>query len=106
MASTRRRTSGFNSTPEEETENLETQSLEELLEPVREVIEAEDKAESPVIAPRPFVEEAITTTEDAGPRFLREEVAPTPPPAKVKPPELKPAPKRQPRNVPKFSRLR
>ena len=106
MASTRRRTSGFNSTPKEETENLETQSLEELLEPVQEVIEAEDKAESPVIAPRPFVEEAITPTEDAGPRFLKEEVAPTPPPAKVQPPELKPAPKRQPRNVPKFSRLR
>lgn len=53
---------------------------------------------------KPFVEEMIVPTDDLGPRFVEEPVTPTPEPQKV--PELQPAPKRHPRNVPKFSRTR
>lgn len=106
MASTRRRSSGFNSDSPESNESQETPNLEELFESVKEVIEAEDEAESPVLLPPPvpFVEETIVPTEDFGPRFVEE--PPVEKPKEVKPLELKPAPRRQPRNVPKFSRLR
>jgi len=100
MATTRKRTSGFSSP--EETE--ETPTFDALTESVSEVTEVEEQVEVLATPPKPFVEETIAPTEDLGPRFLEE--APAPEPKKVQPPELKPAPKRQPRNVPKFSRLR
>lgn len=104
MASTRKRSSGFSTDSSESQEVFETQTLDEMLESVEEVIEAENEAESPVILPEPFIEPTIAPTEDLGPRFLE---TPLPEkPKEVKPPELKPAPKRQPRNIPKFSRLR
>lgn len=104
MASTRKRSSGFSTESSDSQEVLETQTFDEMLESVREVIEAEDQADSPVILPEPFVEQTIVPTADPGPRFLENTLPEKP--KEVKPPELKPAPKRRPRNVPKFSRFR
>lgn len=105
MATSRKRSSGFEKSLEEN--SLENPAnLEEMLEPVKEIIEAENEAESPVIYNVPFVEETIVPTPDLGPRFL-EESTPTPEPApSPKTPVLQPPPKRHPRNVPRFSRTR
>ena len=103
MATSRKRSSGFEKSSDEKV--LENPAnFEEMLESVKEIIEAEDEAEPPVIAPTPFVEETIVPTADLGPRFLEEPAPVKPGPKKL--PELKPPPKRQPRNVPRFSRIR
>jgi|Laugresu1bdmlbsd_1035121.scaffolds.fasta_scaffold65096_2 hypothetical protein len=104
MATTRKRSSGFST--ELETENQELPEVTETLEPAEETSEVH--SEEPVIEfkpePAPFVEETIVPLEDLGPRFLETSEVPAPEPKKVT--ELQPQPKRQPRNVPRFSRTR
>jgi hypothetical protein len=95
MTTTRKRSSGFNTTPESETL--------ELSEEIKEVLQGEP---TEVLAPEPapFVEETIVPMEDFASRFTEEPEAPPPQPKKA--PELQPGLKRHPRNVPKFSRTR
>jgi hypothetical protein len=110
MATTRRKTSGFSDLIAETESTEDTTTFEDLLESAQEEPEQEVVAEVPevkpappvAVAPRPFVEEKITPSDDAGPRFAEE----TPPPAPRKAPALEPKPKRHPRNVPRFSRTR
>jgi hypothetical protein len=102
MPTTRKRTSGF--TSDVESEISETLSVEELEVSAEEAEEKEVVPAPELIAPKPFVEETIAPTPDPGPRFVEEVAKPEPEP--VKKPELKPAPRRHPRNVPKFSRSR
>jgi len=102
MATTRKRTSGFSTDTETEEQVLvEATETLEVTEEVQEIIMEEPVAE---VKSEPFVEQTIVPTEDSGPRFL--EVPPAAAPEPKKTPELKPAPKRHPRNVPKFSRSR
>jgi hypothetical protein len=99
MATTRKRSSGFSTGAEENDTNLD-----EIAEIVEE--QAAEKMEEPlpVVTPpsKPFVEETIVPSEDVGPRFVKE-VEPPPAIEKVAP-KLSVAPKRHPRNIPKFSR--
>jgi hypothetical protein len=102
MSTTRKRTSGF--TSDTDSEVLETLSVEEQ-EVLAEEVEEKEVLQAPeLIAPKPFVEETIVPTPDLGPRFLEEVEKPKPKPAKEL--KLQPAPRRHPRNVPKFSRSR
>jgi hypothetical protein len=100
MATPRKRSSGFTANSESE----ETK-VEELLEEVStEMFETILHKEEEVPAPKPFVEESIIPTEDVGPRFIPE---PSPIPVAKAPEPPKPvAPKRHPRNIPKFSRYK
>jgi hypothetical protein len=71
---------------------FETISQEEKMLPESKPVEA------------PFVAESITPTEDLGPRFVPE---PVPTPVTKDPEPLKQvAPRRHPRNIPKFSRYK
>jgi hypothetical protein len=104
MATTRKRSPGF--APETETE--EATVAEFLEETATEMLEAATQKEETVVEPKlteaPFVAESITPTEDPGPRFVSE-----PEPIFVtKGLEIpKPvAPRRHPRNIPKFSRIK
>jgi hypothetical protein len=104
MATTRKRSPGF--TPESEAEEATvTEFLEEVATEMFETISQEEEAvvESKPIE-TPFVVESITPTADPGPRFVPE---PDPIPV-AKAPELPKmvAPKRHPRNIPKFSHYR
>jgi hypothetical protein len=104
MATTRRRSSGFSSTPEDGNQDfLEVAETPTVSEETKEVTERELVAEAKP-EPEPFVEKSIAPTPDLGPRFIEEVETPTPEPKKS--PELQPRPKRQPRNVPRFSRTR
>jgi hypothetical protein len=95
MATTRKRSSGFTEKPEELLEEVATEMFET-------ISHEEEAVPVPVPVAKTFVVESITPTEDSGPRFIPE-AEPTP---VAKTPELpKPvAPKRHPRNIPKFSR--
>lgn len=62
----------------------------------------EETFEEVAPTPAPFVEETILPAEDPGPRFVVVEV---PQPPLEAPPAAPKAPKRHPRNIPKFSRL-
>jgi hypothetical protein len=100
MATTRKRTSGFSTNTEtEEQFFIEATETLEVTEETHEIIMEEPVAE---VKSEPFVEQTIVPTEDLGPRFLETPPAPAPEPKKA--PTLQPAPKRHPRNVPKFSR--
>jgi len=105
MAAPRKRPStGFTAKPIEEKAIDSEQAaidtfLEEAAAEVFEVTEPEPEPE-----PAPFVEEAIAPTEDPGPRFV-EVATPGPAPVAAAPPEPR-APKRHPRNIPKFSRIK
>jgi hypothetical protein len=102
MATTRKRTSGFSTDTESEEQVLvEATETLEVTEEIHEIIMEEPVAE---VKSEPFVEQTIVPMEDPGPRFL--ETPPAPAPAPKKAPTLQPAPKRHPRNVPKFSRSR
>jgi hypothetical protein len=92
MATTRRRSTGFD--PVSEEAEPEFASLEELVEETKETEEVKD---SPV-----FVEEFIAPSEDVGPRFVEETVELLPEPKKTVKAET--SPKRHPRNTPRFSR--
>lgn len=101
MANTRRRTSGFESKPFEVIEEENSEVHEETAD--------SHEVETPVAEEKPFVEETIVPMEDFGPRFIEvaEPAEPKPEPERrVKSPELSPRPKRNPRNVPRFSRTR
>lgn len=103
MATVRRRSQGFDTEPE--TASTEEAKVNEFLEEVAtEMFETISQAEEePKPETKKFVEEAITPSEDPGPRFVETPVEAPP----VKKPEAKPvAPKRHPRNIPKFSRHR
>ena len=110
MATTRRKTSGFSDLIAETESTEDTTLFEDLLESAQEEPEQEVVVETPEVkfvppvpvAPRPFVEEKITPSDDAGPRFTEE----TPTVTLRKAPALEPKPKRHPRNVPRFSRTR
>lgn len=103
MAAPRRKTSGFSSEP---IENLQETPVEITSE---EVICEEEKTEEflPEETPVPVLE-AITPTEDLGPRFVEKkqeeavEVPETPTPVSV----MAHPPKRNPRNIPRFSRYK
>ena len=99
MATTRRRSTGFQ-TPLE-TEEEPTFPVEITPETISEV--QEEVKEEPVSAPV-FIEEMIVPSEDIGPRFIEE--VPELPAKVIKPVELAKKPKRHPRNVPRFSRTR
>jgi outer membrane biosynthesis protein TonB len=107
MATPRKRSSSFTKPPEEVTE--ETQLSEFLDEVATEMFETisqkeEEALPEPEPVEKPFVEESIIPTEDPGPRFIPE---PTPPPVTKAPEPPKPvAPRRHPRNIPKFSRYK
>jgi hypothetical protein len=98
MANPRRRTSGFNTEPEAKDEitlelvSEEETKVEELLEEVAtEMFETISHKEEKAVEEKPYVAPSITPTPDAGPRFLPKEEQPV-------------APRRHPRNIPKFSR--
>jgi hypothetical protein len=101
MAAPRRKTSGFSSEPLEKTqEEMEVQTPINLMnEEIEEI--------SPEVKPLPQVEEIIPT-EDKGPRFVESKqeevakVAATPTPVSV----VTHPPKRNPRNIPRFSRYK
>jgi hypothetical protein len=99
MATPRKRTSGFSEKPAEEIK------VEEFLdEAAQEVFEAVSQKEEPA-SPIPVVIESITPTEDPGPRFVEKAPEPVAPVAAPQP--LQPvAPRRHPRNIPKFSRTK
>lgn len=99
MANTRKKPSGFDSQVEESL-SFEEQMEASSEEPEKEILEEKTKVVTPVV----FVEESIMPTQDLGPRFTEE--VPEERVQTKKAPELKPAPKRHPRNVPKFSRTR
>lgn len=95
MTTPRKKTSNFSSPKESEEVSVETL----LDENATEMFETISRNEEEV----PFVPQEITPTPDAGPRFVEEPVVAKPPtPA----PQLQPAPKRHPRNIPKFSRFK
>jgi hypothetical protein len=100
MATTRRRSTGFD--PVSEEAEPEFASLEELVEEIKEIKEVKETEEvkhSPV-----FVEEFIAPSEDVGPRFVEETVELLPEQKKTMKVEM--TPKRHPRNTPRFSRAR
>ena len=101
MATTRKRSPGF--TPEPETK--EAAVAEFLEETATETLEAATQKEETVVEPKlteaPFVAESITPTEDPGPCFVSEP-KPIPVAKDLEPPKLV-APRRHPRNIPKFS---
>ena len=104
MATTRKRTSGFSTDTETEEQVLvEATETLKVTEVTHEIIMEEPVDE---VKSEPFVEQTIVPTEDPGPRFLDapEESALAPEPKEA--PTLQPAPKRHPRNIPKFSRTR
>lgn len=104
MATTRKRTSGF-SPQDDETVGIE-ETLEDLSQEMFETIsrtEEEAEAKPEPVAPKPFIPAEIIPTEDVGPRFV-EPVTPPPVEAPAPVQQLKPPPKRHPRNIPKFSR--
>jgi hypothetical protein len=101
MATTRKRSPGF--TPEPETKEAAVAEFPE--ETATETLEAATQKEETVEESKPveapFVVESITPTEDPGPRFVPEP-KPTPVAKDPEPPKLV-APRRHPRNIPKFS---
>lgn len=106
MATPRKRPSiGFSQSSSEE---LPEVAIHEEVSTVVETVEAtvevtiEETPEEVVAAPAPFIEETIIPTEDPGPRFMV--VEDSQPPLETPPAVIK-APKRHPRNIPKFSRL-
>lgn len=96
MTTPRKKTGGFSAAAE-----TDEAKVEEFLEDVtQEMLETISLAEDT----KPFVPQEITPTPDPGPRFLEQ------PPVEKTPvvpaPQLQPAPRRHPRNVPKFSRVK
>lgn len=59
---------------------------------------------APTLKPTVVILPEIAPTEDPGPRYV--EPSPEPPAKPVAAPKLNPPPKRHPRNVPRFSRLK
>jgi hypothetical protein len=107
MATPRKRSPGFTEKLKEEISE-EAQLSKFLDEAATEMLETisqkEEEQPEPPKVEQPFVAPSIIPTEDPGPRFI-----PEPEPTSVaKPPESpKPvAPRRHPRNVPKFSRYK
>ena len=99
MATPRKRTSGFSEKTVEETK------VEEFLEEAaQEVFEAISQKEEPA-PPIPVVIESIVPTEDPGPRFVEKAPEPAVPAVTPQPPQPV-APRRHPRNIPKFSRTK
>lgn len=104
MATTRKRTSGFNTKVEETPEEKE---VEALLEAAADEVLFEDKPVSVVI-------ESIVPTEDVGPRFVEtpavenevEEPQLAPKPVRTSAPVKAHPPKRHPRNIPKYTRYK
>jgi hypothetical protein len=107
MSTPRKKTTGFSEPAENEEVSVEKfldENAQEMFETIS--LEGEPTAkETPV--EKPFVPMEITPTPDNGPRFVEE--ASTPHPQVATPaatPQLQPPPKRHPRNIPKFSRLK
>ena len=103
MATPRKRptSQGFLS-EEEEQQPIETTPIEEALESTSQKM---FETFSRIVETPPQIIEEIVPTEDPGPRFV-EKVAP-PNPAPVAAPAPQPvAPRRHPRNIPKFSRTK
>jgi hypothetical protein len=104
MATTRKRTPGFNTKVEETTEEKE---VEALLEAAADEVLSESK-------PAPVVIESIVPTEDVGPRFVEtlvvedevEEPQLAPKPVRTSAPLKAHPPKRHPRNIPKYTRYK
>ena len=102
MATPKRRTSGFNTEPEAKQE----EEIQEFLDVVAtEMFETMSHKEEETVEKKPFVAPEITPTPDPGPRFLPKEEQP-PDTATPKVPPQPVAPRRHPRNVPKFSRTK
>jgi hypothetical protein len=110
MANPRRRTSGFTSDSEvnEDTSAVcmtEDTLVEEFLEEaVTEMVEIISHNEAQVTEETPFVAPSIAPTPDCGPRFIPKEEQPVATTPKAPPQPV--APRRHPRNVPKFSRTK
>jgi hypothetical protein len=111
MPTPRRKTSGFNAEPEAkeelstETASNEEKEIQEFLDvAATEMFETISREEEKAVEEKPFIAPEITPTPDAGPRFLPKEEQPA-----AKAPQAPPqpvAPRRHPRNVPKFSRTK
>ena len=102
MATPRKRptSQGFSSA-EEEQQPVETAPIEETPDSTSQKM---FETFSRIVEAPPQIIEEIVPTEDPGPRFV-EPVAPTPAPA-VTPAPQPVAPRRHPRNIPKFSRTK
>lgn len=110
MAASRKRpSSGFTAKTVEEPKEEVVQEKESATEETKEILdmldelavetfEGIDEVEHQI---ETFVVEEIVPTEDPGPRFVQTEEVSEPVPTPVAPK----APKRHPRNIPKFSRL-
>jgi hypothetical protein len=110
MANPRRRTSGFTTeleakeAPVTEIISKEEIEIEELVESVAtEMFETISLKEEAPTKEEAFIAPSITPV-DSGPRFLPMEEPPTPSTQKAPPQPV--APRRHPRNVPKFSRTK
>ncbi len=111
MATPRKRSPGFTKPAEEITEEItEEAELAEFLDEVAtEMFETisrkeEEEQPEPTKVEQPFVAPSVIPTEDPGPRFIPE---PEPTPVAKAPEPPKPvAPRRHPRNIPKFSRYK
>lgn len=106
MATPRKRSSGFTKPPEEVTEEAQlSEFLDEVATEMFETIsQKEEEQPEPPKVEQPFVAPSIIPTEDPGPRFIPE---PEPVPVDKTPEPPKPvAPRRHPRNIPKFSRYK
>ena len=105
MATPRKRSSNSTKPPEEVTEETPlSEFLDEVATEMFETISQKEEEDLPEPGPieKPFVEESIIPTEDPGPRFI-----PEPLPVVKSPEPPKPvAPRRHPRNIPKFSRYK
>ncbi len=107
MATPRKRSSGFSEKPKEEIS--EEGQLSEFLDVVatemfETISQKEEEQPQPQKVEQPFVAPSIIPTEDPGPRFIPE---PEPTPVAKAPEPPKPvAPRRHPRNIPKFSRYK
>jgi hypothetical protein len=110
MATTRRRSPGFSSRPVEEAVKEEETELKEITptvesKPLEVVVEEKEEPVKEIKEPKPFVEQTITPVENVGPRFVPEATAPTVAAPRETPKPSEPvAPRRHPRNTPKFSR--
>jgi hypothetical protein len=102
MATPRKRSTsqGFSSA-EEEQQPVETTPVEETPDST---LQKMFETFSHIVEAPPQIIEEIVPTEDPGPRFV-EPAAPSPAPAPAPSPQPV-APKRHPRNIPKFSRTK
>lgn len=108
MATPRKRPTNSGFTAKKVEQTAEENEIKELLDEVAtEMFETISQKEEPAPEPEPYVPMDIVPTDDVGPRFVEPDPQPTVVEQETTPQPLQPvAPRRHPRNVPKFSRYK